>query len=163
MGRGGSGGYPYLTLVPSLSLFIVIQRVVSNFKQHHSHSQNRQKSNAKTKPPPKNKKITWSYHYSESLVFFSSIIIITLMVYLSSESIGYCKKLRSLILTENNIVTLPDTLVECQQLHSLECGGNRFKEFPPMITKLKKLKRLSLQRLCLNGRKNMLACIVCFF
>jgi hypothetical protein len=56
-------------------------------------------------------------------------------------------KLRSLVLTDNRIETLPDAIGECAHLQKLMLAGNRLKRLPASLARC---KRLELLRIAVN-------------
>lgn len=53
-----------------------------------------------------------------------------------------CKKLRKLRLKGLSMETLPDSITLLENLESIDLEGNRFKELPPVLGQLKKLKEI---------------------
>lgn len=66
-------------------------------------------------------------------------------------SIKSCKKLLSMVLMENNLTDLPESLAEVPAVQTLELGNNCFPKLPSVVTKLKSLTKLTFPYMMLTG------------
>ncbi|KAL4228149.1 hypothetical protein ACF0H5_013582 [Mactra antiquata] len=70
-------------------------------------------------------------------------------IYEIPGTIGLCKKLRSILIIDNNLSDLPAELSTLENLQALEIGNNRFSKVPDVVTKMKNLNKLNIQHMLL--------------
>lgn len=63
---------------------------------------------------------------------------------ISSSEIGQLQSLKVLIVTNNQLENLPETICRCMKLNTLHVDKNRLHRIPHELNKLRDLKELSL-------------------
>jgi hypothetical protein len=73
------------------------------------------------------------------------------------ESIGQCARLQKLMLSCNQLQQLPESLVQCQRLELLRIASNRFEQLPELIFALPQLAWLAMAGNPITQKSELLA------